>query len=665
MHIKTILFLLMMVGFTKANGQACTVHGQTPTTAFPVCGTKEFVQESVPICSNHPVPGCETADTNPFWYKFTCFKSGTLGFVIVPKDLNEDYDWQLFDVTGHSVDDVYTHPELTISANWAGTYGRTGTSATGVTYRQCGSIPEQNKPTFAAMPNIVEGHTYLLLVSHYSPTQSGYSLSFNGGTASITDTLPPDLVDAAADCEGSTINIRLNKKMKCSSLEIDGSDFNISAPGVNVIAANAVSCATGFDMDMVAIKLSKALQPGSYTVTMQNGKDENTLLDNCDNGIPIGASVVLTILPKQPTPMDSITTPTCAPQLLQLVFSKPMRCNSIANDGSDFTINGPSPVKIASALGTCSDGLTNTIFIHLDKAMSHEGNYTIALKEGTDGNTILDECGLATPASSSLLFKIKDTVSATFETKVLYGCKYDTILTVHDGKNGVNQWEWLFDGNFTRNTQSAQIVYNSYGEKHIQLIVTNGFCSDTATNKVILDNELKARINGPTVVCPTDPVVYSDSSTGNIVAYKWNLGLQNSFLERTPPTQFYPQADEEKTYTVSLIVQNDYNCYDTALQTIRVPYTCYIAVPTAFTPNGDGKNDFLYPLNAYKADKLDFKVYNRYGQLIFHTTDMYNKWDGTINGRAAATGTYVWVFSYINLDTRKPYILKGTTVLIR
>ena len=223
MYFKTVLFLLIITGFTQVNAQdACTILGQTPATAFPVCGTKDFVQESVPLCANHPVPGCGTEDTNPFWYKFTCFKSGTLGFVITPKNIDEDYDWQLFDITGHSIEEVYTNESLTISANWSGTYGKTGTSASGVNYRQCGSYPPENKPTFAAMPNIIEGHTYLLLISHFTPTQSGYSLSFNGGTASITDTLPPNLLSAAADCEGSAISILLNKKMKCTSLAADG-----------------------------------------------------------------------------------------------------------------------------------------------------------------------------------------------------------------------------------------------------------------------------------------------------------------------------------------------------------------------------------------------------------------------------------------------------------
>ncbi len=656
----------MMVGFIKANGQACTIHGQTPTTAFPVCGTKDFAQESVPICSNHSVPGgCGTADTNPFWYKFTCFASGTLGFVITPKDLNEDYDWQLFDITGHSPDDVYFDESLTVTANWAGTYGTTGTSSTGVNYRQCGSDPRQFKPTFAVMPNIIEGHTYLLLISHFTLTQSGYSLSFTGGTASITDTLPPNLVKAAADCDGTAITVLLNKKMKCASLAPDGSDFNIDAPGVSVISANAVSCASGFDMDSMVITLSKALSPGSYNLQVKPGSDGNTLLDYCDNGIPDGASVSLQVLPKLPTPMDSLTTPTCAPQTLQLVFSKPIRCSSIAEDGSDFTISGPSPVTIVSAEGICNTGVSNTVLVHLTAPVVHEGRYTITLKAGIDGNTLVDECGQITSAGSALVFSVKDSVSADFDATLLYGCKWDTVLLTHDGRNGVNTWTWTFDGNYTSNTQQAQITYNSYGEKNIQLIVSNGFCSDTASTTVNLDNELKARINGPSVVCPTDPAIFADSSIGNIVSYKWSFGFAAIYQLKTPPAQFYPRSGEEKSYPATLIVQNDHNCYDTAHRTVMVPLTCYIAIPSAFTPNGDGKNDYLYPLNAYKADNVNFSVFNRYGQLVFHTTNWKQKWNGTINGLPADPGTYVWVFSFSNHDTGKPYLMKGTTVLIR
>ena len=92
--------------------QVCTTLGQTPATAFPVCGTTVFRQNTVPVCNNTSnlfVPGCTDQayiDRNPFFYKFTCYTSGTLSFTITPLAADEDYDWQLFDITGRNPNDI-------------------------------------------------------------------------------------------------------------------------------------------------------------------------------------------------------------------------------------------------------------------------------------------------------------------------------------------------------------------------------------------------------------------------------------------------------------------------------------------------------------------------------------------------------------------------------
>jgi len=116
---------------------------------------------------------------------------------------------------------------------------------------------------------------------------------------------------------------------------------------------------------------------------------------------------------------------------------------------------------------------------------------------------------------------------------------------------------------------------------------------------------------------------------------------------------------------VKLIVQNNLGCFDTAAKQLIEVKSCYITVPSGFTPNGDGVNDYLYPLNAYKATNLEFRVYNRYGQLVFETKDWTKKWDGTISGKPQDTGTFVWMLQYTDKDSGKEYFLKGTTVLIR
>ena len=114
-----------------------------------------------------------------------------------------------------------------------------------------------------------------------------------------------------------------------------------------------------------------------------------------------------------------------------------------------------------------------------------------------------------------------------------------------------------------------------------------------------------------------------------------------------------------------LIVGNATPCYDTSYQSIRVPSNCLIQVASAFTPNGDGLNDFLYPLNAYKATNIVFKVFNRFGRLVYFSTNNTSKWEGKFRGQDQPTGTYVWTLDYTDKDTQKNISLNGTVVLIR
>jgi gliding motility-associated-like protein len=668
---KIILFLLIsLFTFFQVKCQtACTTLGQNPSTAFPVCGTSAFSQSTVPYCGGKVIPGvCSqdgVTDTNPFWYKFTCFTPGTLGFVITPNDLSDDYDWELFDITGHDPNDIYTNTSLFVACNWSGNTGLTGASFNGRSLQNCAG---QSYPTFSAMPTLKLNHNYLLLVSHftfYTPSQNGYKLSFGGGTASITDTILPNMISATASCDDKKVMVTLNKKMLCSSLAAGGSDFSISPAATTITAATGNACNSGFDMDTVILNLNSPLAPGNYKVIIKNGNDGNTLLDVCGRNIPQGENVPLVVTALQPTPFDSISPVGCSPQSLTLVFKKGIECSSIAGDGSDFIVTGPSPVSVTSAQGNCSSGVSNTITVMLSASIVNKGNYQIKLVNGDDGNTIVDECGQATPAGSTLNFTTVDTVSADFTYTIFKGCKIDSIVFAQNGENGINQWVWNFADGGTSSLQNPVAYFTTFGMKQIKLNVSNGVCTDSATKTINLDNTLKAAFETNNMLCPEDSAVFINNSAGSITNYYWDFGDGTTSMAETPAPVHFPVLSAEKIYTVMLIVKNAAGCSDTALNNIRVLKSCYIAVPNAFTPNGDGLNDYLYPLNAYKADDLEFSVYNRLGQRVFYTTDWTKKWDGTINGNPQDTGVYVWLLKYTNHDTGKKVFQKGSTVLIR
>ncbi len=88
-------------------------------------------------------------------------------------------------------------------------------------------------------------------------------------------------------------------------------------------------------------------------------------------------------------------------------------------------------------------------------------------------------------------------------------------------------------------------------------------------------------------------------------------------------------------------------------------------MPSAFSPNGDNINEVYMPLgSAAFAKEYDFKIYNRWGQEVFRSTDPSFGWDGNFEGQKAQTGVYAWVITYKNIYNEAK-LAKGNVTLIR
>lgn len=657
----TIIFLLLFTG--TLFGQPCTNVGQTPSSAILLCGSQSYARPVVSLCGqlNVPTP-CPATSTyqniNPTWFRMNCFASGTLGFIIIPDELSDNYDWQLFDVSGRNDDDVLLDPNLFLAANWCSDPGETGASFEGVNSLVCTGTTNE---LFSKMPDIIQGREYLLMVSHRNPTETGFQIAITGGTGSVTDPVEPALFNARLSCNSNQINVLLNKDMACNTVSTDGSEFVLSS-GATVIAAAITGCING-EGSQITLTLSNAIPPANYTLSMKPGTDGNTIRDRCNRYIPDGHSIPVIIPSLLPITMDSLTTPGCSPSSLRLVFEKPIQCNSITT--SDFIITGPQPVSVNAVTDCGATPVTRVIEVFLSSPITTAGNYQISLVAGFDGNTLLDECGSALPAGS-LSFAIKAAVSADFTYTIRASCKEDTLYFLHNGNNGVNSWDWRFDNVQAPNVPSHVQIYPATGEHTVRLIVTNGMCSDTSVQVIKLDNKVVAAFDGPDIICPTDTVRFVNKTTGTVDEWRWSFGNGFTSNLHSPQIQQYPINNRETFYTVKLVAASTtMNCKDSSVRRIQVLGSCYIAVPTAFTPNGDGLNDYLHPANALKAENLVFRVFNRLGQLVFETRDWTRKWDGRINGVTQQTGVYAWMLSFTHRDTRQKVFMKGTTVLIR
>jgi gliding motility-associated-like protein len=573
-YLYTIVLLLFAGSMYAQNG--CTVLGQTPSTAFPVCGTTILTQTVIPNCAGAtiPVPVCNDplgtyADVRPFWYKFTCFKGGTLGFLIQPNNNSDDYDWQIFDITGKNPSDVYTDASLFVSCNWSGITGPTGANATGSKQNSCAGT---NYPNISSMPTLIQGHNYLMMVSNFSISQAGYKLSFGGGTSSITDTVTPKMLNATVACTGQSISLKLNKLMKCKSIDPDGSDFSISNSSVSITGATGVNCTTGFDMDSIVLTLNNPLPPGYAYITAKLGSDGNTILDNCDNGIAAGDTIGFVVTAGLPASMDSLSKAACAPKDITITLSDYVRCSSIAPDGSDFAISGPASISIVKASGNCNaNGLTNTIVVSLTQSINTAGLFTISLKKGTDGNTIVNNCNKETPVGSLLTFTTIDTVSATFTYTIDSGCVNNTVHFKHNGNNGTNSWLWNFSNGSTSTLQNTDLVLPNAGSTTIKLTVSNGVCTNSYTSVLVQKfDTVKALFSTPASVCPTNSWSITNASTGNITSYHWDFGNGTTSTAQNPAPFAYALQTTKQVYNISLIVTNALGCKDTAMHAIEV-----------------------------------------------------------------------------------------------
>jgi gliding motility-associated-like protein len=669
-----LLLILVAVAQPVLAQTPCTTLGQNPSTAFPVCGTTTFHQNNVPICSSNDlfVPGCSGSgnadyeNKNPFWYKFTCYQSGTLSFIISPANPNDDYDWQLYDITGLDPDAVYTNRNIIVAGNWSATPGNTGASPSGFNGIQCASDPSEGKPTFSRSPNLVAGHEYILLVSHYTNSQSGYDLSFGGGTAVITDPKAPHMDVATASCDGTKITLKLNKKMKCASLTASGSEFSLLPANATVTNASTRTCATGFDMDEVELTLSNPLPTGSYQLVIGAGTDGTTLADNCDRQIPAGEQVAFTYTTPRPIPIQRVEVPACKTTRILFFFEKKINCATIAADGSNFTITGPTAVNVISAAGTlCQNGLTEGIVVTVAAPFYTKGTYTLTPRLSPGGGAVQDECGQIIQPSP-ITFNTADTVNADYNFTNRMGCRFDTLTFSHNGAHDVNSWRWVVDNIEKSNTQNYTVILPASSKQEVKLVVHNGVCSDSVAKTIVLNNEVKADFQMPADICPEDKLSLVNTSKGLIDIYSWDFGALGSSNAETPGPLSFIQDNRERSYTIRLRVNNiALDCTDEIRKNLRVLNNCYIAVPTGFTPNGDGLNDYLFPNNALKADNMRFSVFNRWGQMVFSTANWQEKWDGRVNGQPQPAGVYVWFLSYTHRDTGEKILQKGTSTLIR
>ncbi len=160
-----------------------------------------------------------------------------------------------------------------------------------------------------------------------------------------------------------------------------------------------------------------------------------------------------------------------------------------------------------------------------------------------------------------------------------------------------------------------------------------------------------------------DPAISITDLTTGANHWNWNFGDSSDTSSVSNPAP-YTYADTG-TYIVTLIASTQYNCIDTAYQSIIIEPDFSFYIPNAFTPDGDDINDFFTGKGIY-IKEFEMSIFDRWGNLIYRSDDISKPWDGKANrGNETAQGdVYVYAIKVTDFKKKK-HTYKGIVTLVR
>ena len=187
-------------------------------------------------------------------------------------------------------------------------------------------------------------------------------------------------------------------------------------------------------------------------------------------------------------------------------------------------------------------------------------------------------------------------------------------------------------------------------------VINNNGCADTVLVSLSIQPQLIADAGDDADIEYNLPYQLSGSGGGT---YQWSpSNLVNNPFIANPAITLMADA------TLILLVMDDIGCVDLDTVNFRVLNGPTFYVPSAFTPNGDGLNDTFKPIGVGISNIEYFRIFNRYGELVFETSEIGKGWDGIYRGVKQPAGNFVW--SLKGTDRKGSLkTMKGNVVLIR
>jgi gliding motility-associated-like protein len=290
------------------------------------------------------------------------------------------------------------------------------------------------------------------------------------------------------------------------------------------------------------------------------------------------------------------------------------------------------------------------------------GTYTLFV---TDANGCTD--------SSMVNVTVNDVPVAALSGDTLQGCathcvSFTDLSTVASGT--ITSWLWDFGNGNTATLQNPLNCYDLAGPYNVSLTVTTAAgCTGMITMQnyvTVFPNPSAAFTAGPQPTTELNPTItFTDGSTG-ATSWSWNFGdfpassssLQNPVFSYAGPG----------CYEVTLTASNIAGCSDSETDTVCIDADVTLYVPNAFTPNEDGRNEIFRPGGVgLDPDKYEIWIFDRWGNVVYHSKDINEGWDGSAQGKSGLCqeDVYIWKLQVADVITGETHYKVGHVTLIR
>jgi gliding motility-associated-like protein len=255
-------------------------------------------------------------------------------------------------------------------------------------------------------------------------------------------------------------------------------------------------------------------------------------------------------------------------------------------------------------------------------------------------------------------FYLKIYPSTTISAMPVHGMCEGQSQQLSVSANGGGTYQW-YPSTGLSNDKIGNPIATPKDSTQYKVVVTNKYgCKDSAFLNIDVYRNLELNAGIDKVILAGDTATLDATIKGTAVDYSWSPPTAISDVNAMRP-KVYPTEGTEYTLTGTSTV----GC-GSGVDKVLVTVYKEIKVPSAFTPNGDGKNDKFRVLPLDNYNLTQFIIYNRMGKLLFRTTDKYNGWDGKFNGIDQPPGVYVYHLELVS-DQGKHLVHQGTVVLIR